>query len=253
MKKCGIFSGLLMSMGLLLTGCSNSFDYMPDLTEEESALISEYAAGILIKHDKYGGKIASDAEIIKADDREARLKASAETFAEMEREKKAAEKEEKKKSGSKSESSAPEVQMAFQGIAEFCGKDDFRIQYTGYTLCDSYPEGDEAEKVFAMDATEGNQLLVLKFSAENLTDEDKELDIFHSGIKFKVAINEEKERSVLTTLLLDDLSSYKDMIPAKENVPLVLIREIAKADADKIERITLHLQNGSENATTSLQ
>ena len=37
-----------------------------NLTEEESALISEYAAGILIKHDKYAGKLASDAEIIAA-------------------------------------------------------------------------------------------------------------------------------------------------------------------------------------------
>lgn len=255
MKRCSILGGLLISMGVLLTGCSNPFDHMPDLTEEESALISEYAAGILVKHDKYGGKLASDAEIIKADDKAARLKAAAEAFAEKEREKKAAETEEKKNSGSKTKDStgAEEVQTSFHGIAEFCRKDGFQISYTGYTLCDSYPEGEEAEKVFAMDATEGNQLLVLKFSAENLTEEDKELDIFNSGTKFKVAVNEEKEKSVLTTLLLDDLSSYKDIVPAKESVQAVLIREIPKEDADKIEKITLYLQNGSENATTSLQ
>ena len=63
MKKSGVLSGFMIGLGLLLTGCGNSFDYMPDLTEEESRLIAEYAAGILIKHDKEGGRLASDAQI----------------------------------------------------------------------------------------------------------------------------------------------------------------------------------------------
>lgn len=253
MKKCSILGGLVMSMGLLLTGCSNSFDYMPDLTEEESAMISEYAAGILIKHDKYGGKLASDAEIIKADDREARLKAAAEAFAEKERAKKEAEQKEAQKSGSSAETTAEEVQTSFRGIADFCHKDGFEISYTGYTICNSYPEENGEDKVFAMDATEGSVLLVLNFSAENMTEEDRELDMFNTDVRFKAAVNGEKEKSVLTTLLLDDLSSYKDVVLAKTSVPLVLIREIAQEDADQIESIALTLQSGAETATTLLQ
>ena len=47
MKKTSVVGGLIIGLGLLLTGCGNSFDYMPNLTEEESMLIAEYAAGIL--------------------------------------------------------------------------------------------------------------------------------------------------------------------------------------------------------------
>ena len=256
MRKPGILCSLFISIGLLLTGCSNPFDYMPNLTEEESALISEYAAGILIKHDKYAGKLASDAEIIAADDKAARLKAAADAFAEMERAKAEEYKKEaeKNKSGNgDSENDAEEVQTPFTGIAEFCKKDGFRIHYIGHAICDSYPEGDEADKFFAMDATEGNKLLVLKFSAENLTEEDRELDMLSSGAKFKISVNEEKERSVLTTLLLDDLASYKDIVPAQMGVQVVLIREITGEEAGNINSISLHLQSGSENATTSLE
>ena len=259
MKKSGILCGLVMSIGLLLTGCSNPFDYMPNLTEEESALISEYAAGILIKHDKYAGKLVDDAEIIAADEKEARLQASVEAFREME--KKKAEEEaqqeaegEKEAGGNKNaEGEAEEVQTPFTGIADFCGADGFQIRYIGHSVCDSYPEEEGGEKVFAMDATAGNKLLVLKFIAENTGGEDRELDMLSKGVRFRIGVNGESEKSALSTLLLDDLSSYRDVVPAQTGVQLVLIREIPTEQAAAIQSISLSLINESENATTSLE
>lgn len=258
MKKSSIVCGLVMSVGLLLTGCSNPFDHMPNLTEEESALIAEYAAGILIKHDKYAGRLASDAEIVAADEREARLKASAEAFAEEEAQKEAdAGGEENNKqnagSGSGEAEAAADVEVSFEGIAEFCGIDGFNITYGGYSICDSYPEGDDGERVFSMDATEGNQLLVLQFIAENLTGEEQELDMLSKGIRFKIAVNEGKAKSALSTLLLDDLSSYKDVVAPESAVTLVLLREVSAEEAASIQTISLSLQNASENTTTLLE
>ena len=60
-----ILCAMLIGTGLTLTGCGNSFDHMPDLTEEESAMIAEYAAGILLKHDKNRKALVSDYEIEK--------------------------------------------------------------------------------------------------------------------------------------------------------------------------------------------
>ena len=254
MKKTCILCSLIMSIGLLLTGCSNPFDHMPDLTEEESALIAEYAAGILIKHDKFGGKLASDEEIIYADEKEARLKASAEAFAEMEKEKQEQQNEAEAGDSNDTEPTAiPEEQAPFEGIAEFCGVDGFLVSYIGHTVCNSYPEGSEEDRVFAMDATDGNKLLVLNFIAENISGEDAELDMFSKGIRFKIGINGENAKSALSTLLLDDLASYKDIVPAQTGVQVVLVREVTAEEAASINSISLSLQNASENATTSLE
>ena len=74
-----------------------------------------------------------------------------------------------------------------------------------------------------------------------------------SGVKFKISVNGEKERSALSTLLLDDLASYKDIVPANIGVQVVLVREVSLEEASNIDSISLYLQNGSENATTSLE
>lgn len=255
MKKSSIVCGLAMSIGLLLTGCSNPFDHMPDLTEEESALIAEYAAGILLKHDKYAGRLASDAEIVAANERAERLKASAEAFAAEEAQKEAEESTASPNAGnaSGSEAEAADIALPFEGIAEFCGIDGFHITYNGYSICDSYPEGDGEERVFSMDATEGNRLLVLQFVAENLTGEERELDILSKNIRFKIAVNEEHGKSALSTLLLDDLSSYKDVVAPETAVSLVLIREVPSETASSIQTLSLSLQNASENTTTLLE
>ena len=51
---CGITAAILM------TGCGS---VMPDLTEEETEIISEYAAGVLLKYDRvHGGRLMSEAE-----------------------------------------------------------------------------------------------------------------------------------------------------------------------------------------------
>lgn len=254
MKKSSMLCGLIIGIGVLLTGCSNPFDHMPDLTEEESGLIAEYAAGILIKHDKYAGRLVNDAEIVAADEREVRLKASAEAFSEMEKEEEQNKAEENAShKGTGEAAGAEEVETPFLGIAEFCGAEGFQITYIGHMICDSYPEDTGEERVFAMDATEGNKLLVLKFTAENESGEEQELDILNKNVRFRIAVNDASPKSALSTLLLDDLASYKEVIPPETGVELVLIREITQEEAASVNSISLFLQNASENATTLLE
>lgn len=52
-------------------------------------------------------------------------------------------------------------------IEEYYGIENFTFQYSGYELVESYPSNTEEEIFFAMDATEGMQLLVLKFTVSN--------------------------------------------------------------------------------------
>ena len=49
MKKKLVVMLCIMTMTLSLSGCGNA---IPDMSEEESAMITEYAAGLLLKYDK---------------------------------------------------------------------------------------------------------------------------------------------------------------------------------------------------------
>lgn len=235
---------------LLLTGCG--LDPMPDLTADESAMISEYAVGVLIKHDINAGKLASDYEIAEADRHEAELQAKMEEMRRLKAEK---EQNETESSGSQTgEGQIEAAQPVFEGIAQFYGLDGFQIDYTGYQICDSYPESnDVTDKVFAMDASEGKKLLVLQFVAANNTSEDKELDMFDANPRFRVAVNNGKPENVLSTMLLDDLAMYKDVVPAQTGVPLILVKEIPAEEAGSIQTISLVCKNESESVTTLLE
>ena len=254
MKKSNILCGFIIGVGLFLTGCGNSFDAMPNLTEEESRLIAEYASSILIKHDKNAGKLASDSEIAAADKREATLRANTEALQAL-LEDETEETSEEGQENSTSEGSAPSepVAAAFEGIAQFCGLDGFRIEYVGHSICDSYPPADSEELVFAMDATAGNRLLVLQFVAENTTAEDLELNTLDRNIRFRISVNDGEMSNALSTLLLDDLASYKEVVPAGTSVTLVLTREVTEAEAGGVSTISLSLKNESDSATTLLE
>lgn len=243
---CAVIMGIMLS----LTGCG--LDPMPDLTADERAMISEYAVGMLIKHDVNAGKLASDYEIAESDRHDAELQAK---MAEMQRIKDEKKAQETGGTGDQAgEGQAEAAQPVFQGIAEFYGLDGFQIDYTGYKICDFYPESDdETDKVFAMDATEGNKLLVLQFTATNNTSEDKELDVFDANPRFRVAVNGGKAESVLSTMLLDDLAMYKDVVPAQTGVSLILVKEIPQEEAGTIQTISLTCKNESENVTTLLK
>ena len=63
MKKGKVLCMLVMS-AVLLTGC---VDAMPDLTREQSGMIAEYAASLLLKYSpNYNYKIVSEEEVAAA-------------------------------------------------------------------------------------------------------------------------------------------------------------------------------------------
>ena len=250
-----ILCAMLIGTGLTLTGCGNSFDHMPDLTEEESAMIAEYAAGILLKHDKNRKALASDYEIEKYDEREAILHANTqELMATQESSEVENGQEELAETEGAQEAPAPQLaEAAFGGVAQFCGLDGFQIDYKGHVICDSYPPADSEDMVFAMDATQGNKLLVLEFTGRNTTMEDKELNVLEQNVQFRIAVNDSGARNILPTLLLNDLSSYRDVVPAGSEVTLVLVREVTEEEANGISTISLSLRNESGDASTVLE
>ena len=240
---CGITAAILM------TGCGS---VMPDLTEEETEIISEYAAGVLLKYDRvHGGRLMSEAEYEMEENKKAEREAAA-SAAEQQNEEENAAEESAASDTEVVDVSQDEEEVVPSTIEEYYDIQDITFQYTGYELTDSYPSDSEEDNVFfAMDATEGMQLLVLKFTATNVSSADQTLDMIGYGVRFKVSVNGGSGENVLSTMLLNDMQNYKGVISAGTGTELVSIVEVPQATT--VESIDFILRGDAGNSVINLQ
>ena len=243
---------LVWAMPVLLCGCNSD---VPDLTPEQTALISEYATHLLVKHSEL-----SDRNLLDEKELEAGIIAEAE---EKERQIKADEiaqsylnKEVEMIDGAVAEEAEGDGQaveeMPMQAIGEFYGEDRLTIDYSSYELCASYPEASEEEFFMAMDATEGKQLCVVKFSVQNNTSEDSELDMIGKKDKYMLLMADGRTVPAQATLLLDDLASYKGTIAANTAEQLVLVFEV-DGSVTQMDSARLVMKNDADENVIPLQ
>ena len=195
---------LLCGLGIacIVTGCGRTVE----LTEEENEIITEYAVGLLLKYDKYYNNHL--VELTEETD-------TAETQPEEEEPLP----EENNDTEETEVSDTPVVDVAEEepqasSIEEFYGIEGIGFQYSGYELQNEYPQvtEDSPELAFAMEATSGMKLLVLKFQVVSLNGVDTELNMMNYGTKVRVSVNGESPKSALSTMLLNDLQTYKGII-----------------------------------------
>lgn len=241
-KACTFLCGILTAA--LMSGCGS---IMPDLTQEETDLISEYAVGVLLKYDKRHGSRLVDTTAYD-DVVEEVSEETAEIIAEEEPERENPEDNTEVIDVSQDEGSSASPTT----IEEYYGIPDFTFRYLGYDLTQSYPSNASGgDLFFAMDATEGSQLLVLRFMATNVSSADQTLNMLGYGARFRVSVNGESGQSVLTTMLLDDMQTYNDVVPAGSGVELVSILEVPQSLF--VETIDFTLRGNDGNATVRLQ
>ena len=242
MKKAATFMcGILAAA--LLSGCGA---VMPDLTQEETDLISEYAVGVLLKYDKHHKSRLVDTTAYDVAAEEVTEEISEEIPEEE------PEPESPINDTEVIDVSQDEATASPATIEEYYGIEDITFRYLGYDLTQSYPSGGSDENMFfSMDATEGSQLLVLRFMASNVSSADKTLNMIDCGAKFRISVNGGTAKSALTTMLLDDLQSYNDVIPAGSGVELVSIVEVPQSES--VGTIEFILRGNNENVPITLQ
>lgn len=231
-----VVAAILICATVMLTGCA---DAMPDLTEEENAIIAEYAAGILLKYDKnYTEALPIMEETVEEVVVEENVTEEPETVSEniVEQESVAL--------------TEDTTETIVTDIGLFLGLQGINIKYTGCELAASYTEGENI--AFSLDATPGNQLLIAKFDMTNTDSVDQNVDILNQGAKFRLILNGGERKTALYTMLLNDLSIYKGTVLAGATQQVVLICEIP-ADAAAPETLSLYINNGTETATIVLQ
>lgn len=244
---CGV------AAALALTGCGAT---VPDLTQEETEIISEYAAGILMKYDKdNGSRLVDLSQEETVPDAEPPAQAPESDVAATETEEAPGETGEPgpaENNATVIDQSQTEA-MPAASIEEYYGISDFTFAYTGCELIDSYPEdsGEEGAVYFTMDATEGMKLLVTKFNVTNQSGSEQTLNMMEHGAKFKLSVNGDAGKHVLTTMLLNDMQNYNAMVAAGETVELVSIIEVP-ADT-QVDSLALILSGGDGTVTLQLQ
>lgn len=250
MKK-GKVLGLLAMSAVLLTGCVDS---MPELTDEQSDIIAEYAAGLLLKYSpNYNYKIASEEEVAAA--MAAASVEAPETEQEQEAETDQAQTEQETDQGSLSpetqDAGAEQVQPAADlDFAAELGIDDLIIRYQSFEICNSYPQDNTG---FSVDAAQGKKLLVMHFDLEGLPEEDVDCNLFDYDIKMRVNINDTVSAMVLTTLIPNDLASYMDVVKAGEIVDVVAVAEIDDMTEQEIQTLVLRAASGVQTCAVQLK
>lgn len=243
---------LVVAFSILLCGCGSD---VPDLTPEQTALISEYATHLLVKHSELSERdLLDDRELEKGINEEAQereRKAKADEIAqaylndEVEMIDGAVAEEEQGEGQNESEI------LPVQTIAEFLGEESFVIDYNSYELCESYPSAGEDEFYVAMDATSGKQLCVVKFAVSNMTSEDREFNMLGKKNNYVLDMPDGQTISAQTTMLLDDISSYNGTVPANATEQMVLVFEVDDS-ITQMDSVELIIKNDSGENGISL-
>lgn len=230
-----------MAAALLMTGCAT----VPDLTQTETELISEYAVGVLLKYDKrHRSRLVDISEYELAEETEEPEPPVEEIEEEPEPEDTA-----EVVDVSQDEE---ETQPAVSSVEAYYGIPNIMISYTGWEMTDSYPPQAEGETpYFSMDASNGMQLLVLKFNAQNLTGEDQTLNMMEYRATFRVSVNGEASKGALATMLVNDMQTYDSVIPAGSSVDMVSIVEVPQGTNPNT--IDFILRGGEQDGTIRLQ
>ncbi|MGN0376453.1 MAG: hypothetical protein ACI4ED_02345 [Suilimivivens sp.] len=251
MKKVIYYSGILMTSVILLSGCSNE---IPDMNEEERSMVVNYAADIVQKYDSnHPVKLQTLTPLPEEN-------FSDQTENELEME----ESVPKNQAADIGQETASVDKVVLETdvidntvvnsemtLDSFLQLDPFSFSYVGYELDDSYPVSG-TESYFAMNASEGNKLLVFKFLANNRSETEEILEMFQTGVRFKIQINGET-KNALTTMLLNDFANYQGVVEAGEGVELVIICEIPAEQTLDTGSLALIVKNADETATISLR
>ncbi len=247
MKK-GKIIGVLAISACMLTGC---IDSMPDMTEEQSELVAEYAADMLLKYSpNYHYRIADEEEVASAE-------AEMETSQEEETTQEESQPSQDLSQTGMGETVSVDAEASVEDGAEydlaaFFGMDQFSIMYASCEVTDAYPNA-ESGVGFSVTAPQGYNLLVLHFDVENLGEEVAQCDLFDQISKVSVNVNDAGYVQALSTLLTNDLTTYMEDIPAGEVADAVVVVPVEQTDLDEIQTAVMQITTQDSVVNISLE
>ncbi len=218
---------------------------IPEMSDEDSDLVVEYATETLLHYDKRNGDkikpkkyevVDDNNQVIDADTYIDELMKPSESptptpVVVMPQDPTG----EAEISGTPEEDN-PDDGITYTSFEECLGLNNATITYVGYDICDFYPN--DSNGYFVMDAADNCKLLVAKFDLKNELDDVNSVDVNGAGIKFSFSVNG-KTKNALTTLLLNDLAFFKEDLEPQSNNEVVVVAEIKEEDAIDVSSLLL--------------
>lgn len=243
MKKKMFCIALISCLMLSLQGCKNA---IPEMSEEQMVLVTEYAANLLLKYDaNYQPMLLNDEELAAEEEIQKKIQEEAEKMAEEE----AARKEAKEQQREQQEVQQQEVSAV--SMEAFLELDQFSVSCRGIEFVDSYPDGGD-ELFFAVNASEGCRLAIVHLSVTNLSASENTIDIFSKDVRFKVSFNGGEYHNTMTTFIENDFSTYKGIVAAGETVDTVLMVDLREEECVEPEAVNLYMKYQGESVKTDI-
>ncbi len=248
---------------LSLCGCATD-NAIPDLSDEEMQMVEEYAAQLLLKYDK--NHIATTISETQIEEERVALEHRAAVQAQIAEQRAQQQIEEEQQSGDPDEGSGEggetgdsgsvEEVPVYTDIDEFFAMDGAEITYAGYVVCDTYPT-DLAENDWqgVARAGAGNKLIVFSYTITNQTGEDLTVDVASHRARFNFRVNSsagDVSKSALTTMLLSDMTIFRETLSANESKTAVLIVEVTQDIASSLSGITMIMREGDARGELTL-
>lgn len=263
MKDCGwkkkiFLSGMMVLFTIALTGCGI------DLTDEQNRVIAEYAADLLLKYDAdYQERYGNDYDAASEDGEDMTTEAfttedlTTETMTEDTTEASEADTGSDDGEAAEEDSTVPNEDSGISNdtvdIAEIVGISGASIVYNSCMFLDQYPSLDSDGTFIYLEAEEGYKLVVLKFDIANASDMAVEVDLLNSDISYQLVMNDTKTAKPMLTILMDDLGTFSNTVPADSEQSAVLIFQMSDSSIKQIESLNLRVLYHSEEHVIHIQ
>ena len=248
-----------------LTGCADVIE----LTDSETVLIAEYAADLLLKYDNHHADRLEEGEKIEqemidenaVDDINGDVTSSVGATTEdlsVEQSMDTSEDD----NGHKLNSQIDDNGLTDTGtvsesgeydIARVIGLDGVSITYKDYIITDHYPATDADGEFIYLDASEGYQLLVLRFNVADISEDGVSFSLLDENVDYKIVCNNKNAANPMLTILMNDLGTMEAVLSPSEAQEGVLVFQISDNMKDKLDSMVLKVQyNDSENVINIL-
>ena len=238
---------LILVCSMLLTACGGEF---PEVSDDELNEVSEYAARLLLKYDaNHRSRLVSMEEVEARNLRDQKRREAAQARAEA-----------LDNAGMDPVDDTQVIDntqnvvgggadvVTYHSMQEYWELPaGVQVVYNGYDVVE-----DLANDFFSIEASEGKRLILLHFRLENQSEEEQFIDILGQNTVFKATFNGDYKRTALTTMLMEDLATYKGSVVAGNGVDTMLVFEVDEVQAAQISSISLNLKNDSKTYTIQL-
>ena len=247
-RKRLLLAAILISVSMIFSGCGGDF---PQLTEEEMDEVGGYAARLLLKYDaNHRSRLVSMEEVEAREERDRKRREAALARTEEAKQQQGMDPVDSTQSVDRAQNvvGGNSSVVSYNSMQEYFDlPDGVRVVYSNCEVTDTIDSD-----FFSVEAAEGKSLVVAHFRIENQSGEDQLIDILSQDASFKGNFNGSYNRTALTTMMPEDLTTYRGHILSGLGVNAVLVFEVDKNVAEDLQSLTLNLKNESKTYTIQL-